>query len=74
MPSALLTDWSPPGAATVTPEPKFEYGARSPFFVVAATAMTPEQFAGAELLTLTFELPAATTTMLPLVRAVLMAD
>src|SRR5258708_4698829 len=51
---------SPPGALIVTPAPKLLYEARLPSLLVAATAMTPAQFAGSELATSPASLPAAT--------------
>ena len=47
-----------------------EYDAREPALVVAATEITPLQFAGEELVTFWFSLPAATTNTEPIERAV----
>ena len=73
MPLAVPLAVSPPGAAISTVAPKFEYGARAPARVVAATVMTPLQLAGVKPLELAFELPAATTTTVPRERAPSMA-
>src|SRR6185369_7734836 len=64
---------APPGAEITMVLPKFEYEARAPARVVAATEITPEQFAGEELVTFWFSLPAATTNTEPRLRAPVIA-
>ncbi len=71
--NTLLTPPLPPGAATSTVAPKFEYDALPPLRPVAATVTTPEQFAGEKLAALALLLPAATTTDAPRERAELIA-
>src|SRR5687767_1719679 len=73
MPLAVPLAVPPPGAAISTLAPKLEYGARPPWRVVAATVTTPAQLAGVKPLALAFELPAATTTIVPRDRAPSMA-
>ena len=63
----------PPGAATSTVAPKFEYDALPPLRPTAATVTTPVQFAGEKLAALALLLPAATITDAPRDRAELMA-
>jgi hypothetical protein len=62
-----------PGAATSTTEPKFENDARLPPAVVAATAITPAQFAGRVPDAAAFAFPAAATTTVPRDNAPLIA-
>ena len=63
----------PPGAATSTVAPKFEYEALPPLRPTAATVTTPVQLAGEKFAALALLLPAATITDAPRERAEVMA-
>ena len=64
----------PPGPATSIRPPAFEKYERAPFWSFEATVITFSQLAGEKASTLEYELPAATTTTLPLATAVLIAS